>query len=258
MGIAGQGASRRSSALLNKLRRKLNSRRTRLLLFVTLIVVILAHLYAPPQHVPWKPLDMEADIGLATGSKITLVSLAPSAVCLRKLEAAKHLEFSRAEPKREQKKCGWKIATTMTEASDVSFKPRDVTSQCSVMLASYIWLRDVDKAAEKYLGSGLQSIHHAGTYSCRRQRGNNSGAWSEHAFANAWDVTGFQLDDGRVVSVLRDWEKGKTDDSKKRATFLRKARKSACRVFRVVLSPDYNAAHKDHFHLDQGPSLSCR
>jgi len=27
---------------------------------------------------------------------------------------------------------------------------------------------------------------------------------------------------------------------------------------RVTLSPDYNAAHRDHFHFDMGPYSSCR
>ena len=30
-----------------------------------------------------------------------------------------------------------------------------------------------------------------------------------------------------------------------------RARDAACEVFGTVLSPDYNAAHADHFHLDQ-------
>ena len=233
-------------------------RRHGLILILALIVLVLMHFFAPPQHAFTRPLDMDADIGLATGTKVTLISLAPSSVCLGKLESAQKLDFVQAEPKRIQDPCGWDIATTMTRASDISFRPRDVTSQCSVMMASYIWLRDVDKAAQKLLGSGLKSVHHAGTYSCRRQRGNGSGAWSEHAFANAWDIMGFQLDDGRVISVLKDWDSGVSDESKARARFLRKARGSACRVFRVVLSPDFNEAHKDHFHLDQGPALSCR
>ena len=28
-------------------------------------------------------------------------------------------------------------------------------------------------------------------------------------------------------------------------------RDGACGLFATVLSPDYNAAHRDHFHLDQ-------
>ena len=35
------------------------------------------------------------------------------------------------------------------------------------------------------------------------------------------------------------------------ARFLRRARDEACTVFGTVLSPDYNAAHADHLHLDQ-------
>ena len=54
------------------------------------------------------------------------------------------------------------------------------------------------------------------------------------------------LADGTRVSVLGDW-----NGDPARAAFLRDARASACELFGTVLSPDYNAAHADHFHLDQ-------
>jgi hypothetical protein len=73
------------------------------------------------------------------------------------------------------------------------------------------------------------------------------------AFANAWDVASFELEDGTLIGILKDW-----DGERKKANFLREARKSACGIFRVTLSPDYNAAHRDHFHLDMGPGKSCR
>ncbi len=206
----------------------------------------------PPQHIPWRALDMDAPVGLATGTKITMIALAPSQVCFNRLASADHLVFEEAEPKNGPEKCGWKLAASLHSVGDITFRPSNITTQCSVALASYIWLNDVDKLAQKYLGSGLKSVHHAGAYSCRRQRGNGSGTWSEHAFANAWDITGFELENGQVISVLKDWGK-KTP----RRKFLRATKKSACRLFRVVLSPDFNTAHKDHFHLDQGPSLSC-
>ena len=228
------------------------------ILVVVSIALTLMHFFAPPQHAFTRPLDMDSSIGIATGTKVTFVSLMPGDYCLNKLGTANALDFKQAKPHRVQEPCGWDVAATMTKASDISFKPREVTSQCSVMLAGYIWLKEVDKDAQDLLGSGLKSVHHAGTYSCRRQRGNGSSAWSEHAFANAWDIMGFELEDGRVISVLKDWDSGSTKESKARARFLRKARGSGCRVFRVVLSPDYNEAHRDHFHLDQGPYLSCR
>ena len=76
--------------------------------------------------------------------------------------------------------------------------------------------------------------------------GGDTGNWSEHATGNAVDVSAFVLEDGRRISVLGDW-----NDADEAAGFLHAARDAACDVFGTVLSPDYNAAHADHFHLDQ-------
>lgn len=162
-----------------------------------LLTFIIIDRFVAPRHVPWKSLDVDAPIGFATGTKLTLISIAPSHVCLDKLASAEHLSYVYSAPKNNGK-CGWKVAATMREAAKVKFRPSTVTAQCPLMLASYIWLGAVDKAAHSILGSHLKTVHHAGTYSCRRQRGNSSGEWSEHAFANAWDITGFELNDGRL------------------------------------------------------------
>ncbi|MGB3738299.1 MAG: extensin family protein, partial [Pontixanthobacter sp.] len=89
-------------------------------------------------------------------------------------------------------------------------------------------------------------IVHYGAYSCRRLYGRTEGRWSEHATGNAIDIAGFVLDDGTRVMVLDDWS-GSSD----RALFLKDVRDDACDVFGTVLSPDFNAAHRDHFHFDQ-------
>ena len=81
---------------------------------------------------------------------------------------------------------------------------------------------------------------------CRRLYGRDSGSWSEHARANAVDIAGFTLADGTRISVAGDWE-----EEGARGRFLKEVRDGACRLFATVLSPDYNAAHRDHFHLDQ-------
>jgi hypothetical protein len=39
---------------------------------------------------------------------------------------------------------------------------------------------------------------------------------------------------------------------------LRDARDGAWRAFNVVLSPDYDAAHRSHFHFDMGRWVICR
>ena len=71
--------------------------------------------------------------------------------------------------------------------------------------------------------------------------------------ANALDLVGFRLRDGRRISVLHDWS-GEGDN----ARFLRLVQDAACERFNITLGPDYNAAHRDHFHLDMGMWRMCR
>jgi len=40
--------------------------------------------------------------------------------------------------------------------------------------------------------------------------------------------------------------------------FLRALHRAACARFSVVLGPDANAFHRDHFHFDMGPGPYCR
>ncbi|PTS74531.1 extensin, partial [Sphingomonas sp. HMWF008] len=73
-----------------------------------------------------------------------------------------------------------------------------------------------------------------------------SESWSEHSTADAVDIAAFVLADGRRISVLEDWRGNGPE-----ATFLHRVRNGACRLFATTLSPDYNAAHANHLHLDQ-------
>lgn len=117
---------------------------------------------------------------------------------------------------------------------------------CPVAQNFAAWARyGVAPAARLYLGSELVRIDTFGTYNCRTIAG--SGRLSEHARANAIDIAAFLLADGRRISVLNGWNA----DEASRA-FLRTVRDSACKRFRTVLSPDYNAAHHDHLHFDMG------
>lgn len=111
------------------------------------------------------------------------------------------------------------------------------------------WARNaVQPAARLYLGSEVVRIETFGTYACRQVRGTGgSGKLSEHAHANAVDVSAFVLADGRRISILQNW-----NDGGQGSRFLKRLRESACKRFRTVLSPDYNAAHRDHFHFDNG------
>lgn len=107
------------------------------------------------------------------------------------------------------------------------------------------WARfGVDRAAQQILGSPLVRIETFGSYSCRNVAGTNRR--SGHATANAVDVSGFVLADGRRISVQDDWNSGSSEERR----FLRIVHQSACKRFGMVLGPEYNAAHRDHFHLE--------
>ncbi|MFB0610859.1 extensin family protein [Aurantiacibacter poecillastricola] len=115
---------------------------------------------------------------------------------------------------------------------------------CPVSAAFAAWARyGVDRAAQQVFGARLASIQTMGSFACRNVAG--SGRRSAHASADAIDVGGFVLADGRRISVADGWN----GDSRERE-FLRIVQRSACRRFDVVLGPDYNAAHRDHLHLE--------
>ena len=115
------------------------------------------------------------------------------------------------------------------------------------------WSRfGVDRAARQILGSPLARIETMGSYACRNVAG--SGRRSAHASAEAVDVAAFVLTDGRRISVLADWSSG----GRAEREFLRVVHASACKRFGTVLGPDYNAAHRDHLHLEKGDGSFCR
>lgn len=111
----------------------------------------------------------------------------------------------------------------------------------------------VKPAARKYFGQEVVKIETFGTYSCRNIYGGRSGRLSQHAYSNAVDVSGFVLADGRRIMLDGGWTGDKPSQE-----FLRALHKSACRRFGTVLSPDYNAAHYNHFHMDMSGAGYCR
>jgi hypothetical protein len=70
------------------------------------------------------------------------------------------------------------------------------------------WLRDtVQPEAKKLFGSPVVRIQNASSYVCRNRYGGDSTPLSEHALANAFDVSEFVLANGMRITVLDDWPK---------------------------------------------------
>lgn len=203
-----------------------------------------------PQDLPWTPLDLRAPIGAATAVKLQLLRESPAA-CQQVLAKA-GVAFSPVADSGEGE-CGYRDALFL-QRTGIAYAPQPLRLSCPMAAALAIWERRVvEPAARRHLGAGVRRIDHFGSYSCRRLYGRASGPWSEHATANALDIAGFRLTDGRRLSVLRDWPR---DDQ--RSAFLREVHAGACRLFGTTLGPAYNRAHANHFHLDMRLSSSCR
>ena len=129
--------------------------------------------------------------------------------------------------------------------------------RCGEARAFAAWARNaVAPAAYQILGSELARIDSMGSYACRNVVGSATAGErrSGHALANAIDIGGFVLRDGRRITILADWRSA--DPATRR--FLATIHASACRRFGTVLSPDYNTAHANHLHLEDDRARFCR
>jgi hypothetical protein len=152
------------------------------------------------------------------------------------------------------KGCGWHNALRVMDVGGVKLSADKMT--CAMAAALAMWMaHEVRPAAVRYLQSDIRSVRHMGVYACRNILGSASlkAFRSQHATANAIDIDGFMLADGRIISLLKHWKGGDSE-----AQFLRAIHSSACRYFRVALGPDYNVAHANHFHFDRGAFKRCR
>lgn len=205
----------------------------------------------PPERSPFADLDIERPIGWATSMQLARVRADP-ALCAATLQASA-IETSAIEDTvaGARQQCGYRGAV----AIERSIFPYSAAMRVSCPLAAalYVWEREVVAEAAAMLESPVARIEMIGAYACRNIYGRAEGRLSEHATANAVDISGFRLENGRVVSVLGGWEAKGADTA-----FLKAVRDGGCGLFQGVLSPDYNTAHRDHLHLDMGPYRLCR
>jgi hypothetical protein len=215
------------------------------------ILFAFVNVYAPPQDLPWKPLTIAEPLGLATTSKFERTVAEPS-TCLAFLRD-QQISVTPVADSSDGGFCVIRDAVLMGPQT-ARLTPSGPIMTCPLAAAFALWMRQsVQPAAQELLGAEVAEVQHFGTYSCRRIYGQAEGRPSEHAQANAVDVAAFRLADGRRVSVLGDWRKAGPEGQ-----FLHRVRDEGCRLFRVALSPDYNAAHHNHLHFDMSPYRLCR
>ncbi len=172
--------------------------------------------------------------------------------------AALHIEAMRLAPIDEDRcQVPEPLAVSALDGGITQFTTKAIVN-CAMATALAGWLKgSVDPAAARNLGGRITGLHIAASYACRNRDNLPNAKLSEHAFANAIDISAFQVDGKRWVAVGGDHDTGET-------AFLASVRKAACGPFTTVLGPGTDSFHTDHFHLDlarrgrKGHSLYCR
>jgi hypothetical protein len=133
---------------------------------------------------------------------------------------------------------------------------------CELALA--LW-----RSAELWKEQGVTAIRDYGIYNYRCIDQSVSppcpgSSFSQHAFAMGIDLAVFEMSDGTKLSVNDDWVIDADDDPC--GGMVAGAKNSlihqlACtiydnKVFKYILTPNYNSAHRNHFHVDLTPRES--
>jgi hypothetical protein len=202
----------------------------------------------PRAYDPLALPDVTSAPGLLTHWQMRLVDLQP-ADCALVLQRA-GLSAVLKPAKNIGSSC--EVSGAIAVSGFYTARIRTEDMRCAVAARLYQWERHgLQPAARRILGEEIVEVLHFGSFSCRTRRG--SSGMSEHATANAFDIAGFRTKSGKVISVRRDW-----NSTTAQGRFLHAARDNLCDWFNVTLSPDYNADHADHFHVDMGWWKTCR
>ncbi|MHA6494290.1 extensin-like domain-containing protein [Pseudomonas borbori] len=218
------------------------------LLAGVLLTVWRGVLDVPPRWNPWAPLDIRETPNLLTSFKLWRLQEDP-ALCQQAL-ATSPLRFTPLADSNPSADCPLHN-TVRVQGSGVRFSSSFMAS-CPLATAFALFERHgLQPAAMAVFGQPVTQVDHVGSFACRSIAGSQRR--SQHATANALDIVGFRLQDGRRISVLRDWPKEGANGE-----FLRQVQQAACASFNTTLGPEYNAAHRDHFHVDMGLFRMCR
>ncbi|MEC5212662.1 hypothetical protein RCH06_001202 [Polaromonas sp. CG_9.5] len=213
----------------------------------------------PDSFNPWAPLDVNAQPSVLTAYKLARTRNDP-ALCANALTQT-GMKYDLLPNRTTGPGCGFDNAVRLREAG-VRLGSQ-VSLSCPMALSFFMWEKHaLQPAALQHFGQRVVAIEHLGSYACRNiNRGEStaSGSRSRHATANALDIAGFTLESGKPISILKQWQAADTTAAPNaEAQMLADAHQGACRFFSGVLGPDYNAVHRNHFHLETGGYSMCR
>jgi hypothetical protein len=113
--------------------------------------------------------------------------------------------------------------------------------RCGMAEALVRWLREEAAPLIAERGAPPSSLTTAASFECRGRNRVAGAQLSQHGLANALDIRGFTLADGKAL--------GLTDPAAPKDLRLR-LQETACTRFTTVLGPGSDGYHEDHIHLD--------
>jgi hypothetical protein len=231
----------------------------RALLRLLLAVLVLAALFGafwfglvPQRYSPFAPISLAERPSWFVDFRLATLRNDPE-LC-RAVLIKPHIAATPIPDNSIQNGCGWTNAVRVEKVGGAELGAAQLTCETAAALA--LWMEhDVQPLALAAFDSRVVGLDDMGTYACRNIIGNRKWAKmrSQHARANAVDIGGFRLENGKHISVAGDWK-----GHDREARFLHNVHTRACRYFRVAIGPDYNRAHWNHFHLDRGIFTRCK
>lgn len=155
------------------------------------------------------------------------------------------------EARGKQPTCGVEQAVVYKRGpSGIRYNSAPIVS-CGMALGLARLEQVLSEEAERHLGQKVARIEQGGTYNCRRM--SRFDLVSEHSYANAIDIRSVTLKNGRKLTVLGSFGKLDAEPKRPESRFLRSVANRLYDegAFSVVITPFFDALHRDHFHLDQ-------
>lgn len=215
--------------------------KTLLTVLILIAVATVGYRWLPPYYNPFIPLALDDPPGRITQYKLR--RLTPEA-CASLLAQANQRDLIRTQPVADSAgECPLSDVVRVRDFGPVGLNGSFLAS-CPLALSSALFIsQQARPLTKRYTGSDLARIDHLGSFACRNIYHRQQARRSEHATADALDVSGFRLADGRRVSVLQGWR------SETSRPWLAALLSSSCHYFGNALGPEYNAAHANHFHF---------
>ena len=222
-------------------------------LLIGLVIVgaaVMGYRWLPSYYNPFVPLNLDDPPGKITQYKLR--RLTPEA-CASLLSQANQKQLIQTQTLADSSgDCPLTDVVRVRNFGPVTLSSSFIAS-CPLALSSALFVHQQARPlTQTLMGSELARIEHVGSFACRNIYHRPDARRSEHASADALDISAFQLANGQRVTVLRGWREEKT------YPWLRALLSASCDYYGNGLGPEYNAAHANHFHLGMRGFGLCR